>query len=236
MMANQTTHSSMIQPSQALLIAAFTYCLLFLCNQLLGYFAFELGLTTSNPWVLLSLTGSSLLIAYSYCLFLSHHYFKLQFLALLKFNWRWSLVAIFSGVVFAVAVHYASLYFVNEHAVSQLRDQSLHNIFSAGYLSAIAGLLLFVLLAPIAEEYLFRGLLYDSFSQKFGVFGAVLVSSLVFTGFHLLEYAGYWLALLAIGLLAVLLAILRYNSQSIIHSMLCHAVYNLTIISFGINP
>lgn len=232
-MALDSTNSSAISSSQAILIAAFTYLLLSISAQLLNsiFGWFEISLKSPN-WLLFA-TASSLVIAYGYCFFLSQDYAKRQFKPLINYNFKWLLTALIIGGTLATAVHFVNLELSFTNDTELLRQQSLKLLFHSGVITAIIALFIFVVLAPIFEEYLFRGLLFDSFKPQYGAFFAGLISSAIFVGFHLFEYWGHWLAISAISVLAIFLAILRHNSQSITHSMVCHAAYNLTIIGFG---
>jgi membrane protease YdiL (CAAX protease family) len=71
-------------------------------------------------------------------------------------------------------------YLVNGEITSLAMREGL---FSVGFDTWYGALLLIIgigVLAPIAEELFFRGLLYDFFRQKTGVRGAILISSTLF--------------------------------------------------------
>ena len=233
-MLSKASNSAIIKPSQALLVAAFCYLLLFLSVQILWYLATFLPISDKSPWLFLILTTLSLVLTYLYCLYLTENYCKRFFRQLFKIELRWTFLALAGGVSLALTAHYANQYWQIDQVSSQAPLQPLMFLFNSGTAVAIASLILFVIIAPILEEYLFRGVIFDSFNSAFGLWASVAISSVAFTSFHLLDYFDYPHALLAIFLLAVLLAILRYKSQSITHSIICHASYNLTIIGAGI--
>jgi membrane protease YdiL (CAAX protease family) len=86
-------------------------------------------------------------------------------------------------------------------------------------------LIAFCIAAPISEELFARGFLYRGWSESFlRVPGAILLSSLVWTGLHL-QYDWFFLGeVFSIGLL---LGYLRYRSQSLWLTIVLHGLNNL---------
>ena len=84
----------------------------------------------------------------------------------------------------------------------------------------------FCVAAPITEEFFARGFLYRGWSELFlRVPGAIVLSSLVWTGLHL-QYNWYFLGeVFSIGLL---LGYLRYRSHSIWLTIILHGLNNLS--------
>lgn len=95
--------------------------------------------------------------------------------------------------------------------------------------SFYALLILVVIIAPIYEELLFRGLIFGLISQavfknkQTQDFWAIMISSVLFTLVHL-QYD--WFGLGLIFVLAVLLGWVRYRSGSIIIPIILHSVNN----------
>jgi membrane protease YdiL (CAAX protease family) len=83
----------------------------------------------------------------------------------------------------------------------------------------------FCVAAPITEEFFARGFLYRGWSESFlGPVGAVILSSMVWTGLHL-QYDWFFLGeVFSIGLL---LGYLRYRSGSIWLTVILHGLNNL---------
>lgn len=92
------------------------------------------------------------------------------------------------------------------------------------------GLLIFAfcVAAPMTEEFFARGFLYRGWSASFlGVPGAIILSSLVWTGLHL-QYNWYFLGeVFSIGLL---LGYLRYRSKSTWLTIILHGLNNLAAV------
>lgn len=82
--------------------------------------------------------------------------------------------------------------------------------------------------APLAEEVLFRGLLFAGLrASPLGFSGAALVSGVLWSALHV-NYSIYGMALvLAIGLY---FAWLRERTGSLVPSLVCHSVYNGVIV------
>lgn len=93
-------------------------------------------------------------------------------------------------------------------------------------------MLLFVVanftLTPLAEEFFFRGLLFDAL-LPFGRATAVIVSSLVFGALHGSLYLLPYFAIIGGGL-----AMLRLTSGSLRPPVLAHALLNLLVTVLGI--
>jgi uncharacterized protein len=90
----------------------------------------------------------------------------------------------------------------------------------------IARLMLFVLavgLAPITEEFLFRGWIYTSLRFRFGMWPAILASAALFGGAHYEDTHLYAAAVFPVG---IALAAIRERTGSVKTSMLFHAVNN----------
>ncbi len=81
------------------------------------------------------------------------------------------------------------------------------------------------LLAPFAEEVLYRGVLFRSFWNRLGVLPAALLSSLVFAVLHF--YDGYGLA--SVGIFGLSCALLYAATSSLGACIALHLLYNSAI-------
>jgi membrane protease YdiL (CAAX protease family) len=92
-----------------------------------------------------------------------------------------------------------------------------------------AKVLLFVLIcvvAPIVEELIFRGFVYAGLRRRMTFAGAVLSSALLFALMH--NNAG---AVIPIGMIGIVLAVLYERNRSVIPCIICHALNN-TLVFF----
>ena len=87
----------------------------------------------------------------------------------------------------------------------------------------------FCVAAPVTEEFFARGFLYRGWSASFlGPIGAIILSSLVWTGLHL-QYNWYFLGeVFSIGLL---LGYIRYRSGSTWLTIILHGLNNLAAVA-----
>ena len=80
-------------------------------------------------------------------------------------------------------------------------------------------------LGPIAEELIFRGVLYARLARtKLGVSGAIVVAALVWGGIHYNYTAGVIALLVFLGLL---LGIARWQTRSVVTPIIMHITWNL---------
>ena len=87
--------------------------------------------------------------------------------------------------------------------------------------------LLAVALAPVFEEFLFRGVLYTGMLRSWGKWPAGIIVTLMFGVLHVFDVAGYWPALVMITVVGLALLIARIKSKSLIPAIAMHATYNL---------
>lgn len=94
-------------------------------------------------------------------------------------------------------------------------------LFIGGFL---ANFLLAVILAPIGEELVFRGVLFKALRNKWGVFWGVLLSSVIFSLVHL-----DLMQMLSTFPLGIYTAISYHRSGSIYPAIVLHATWNLIV-------
>lgn len=98
-------------------------------------------------------------------------------------------------------------------------------LFGYGVWGLIVALVVGALIAPIIEEVFFRGFFYPALRRKFGVFWAILVSSLIFGIFHL----NAWL-FVPTFLIGIVLAYLYERENSLGPPIALHVANNLISI------
>jgi membrane protease YdiL (CAAX protease family) len=130
----------------------------------------------------------------------------------------------------AVMVGLLSLWMPVQEAIARLaREEGLQQaLMPSGPLTAggAAALAVYIVLAPLGEETLFRGMLYTSLRDRFGFTAAAVVSSVCFALLHLLPL--HLLALLGVGLV---LTILRERTGSLLAPIIAHIGLNAITIS-----
>jgi hypothetical protein len=96
---------------------------------------------------------------------------------------------------------------------------------SANDFAAIGGALAICVAAPIAEELLFRGLLFPSLRGRIGTVAAALVTGLTFGSVHAVGSPVEALPLLAV--FGVLLCVLYLKTGSLLPCMIVHSINNV---------
>lgn len=83
-----------------------------------------------------------------------------------------------------------------------------------------------IVLAPLAEEFLFRGVMYTGMKRSWGAWPAGIVVTLLFAALHITDIAGYWPALALIALVGTALLLVRIRTESLWPGIVMHASYN----------
>lgn len=87
-----------------------------------------------------------------------------------------------------------------------------------------------IVLAPIVEEFLYRGVLYTGFAKSFGKIISGFLVTILFVLMHLTQYGGYWLALLAIASVSVATLIVRELKGSLVPAIFLHSGANFASV------
>jgi membrane protease YdiL (CAAX protease family) len=87
-----------------------------------------------------------------------------------------------------------------------------------------------ILVAPLMEELIFRGVLFAIFEQQVGLRFAVLSTALLFAGLHVPEYWQAWNHVLMILLVGVVFSLARGVTGSLAPSVILHVGYNASMM------
>ena len=93
-----------------------------------------------------------------------------------------------------------------------------------------------ILVAPIMEELIFRGILFSVFERLGGLPFAVVSTALLFAGLHVSEYWGAWNHVLLIVVVGFAFSFARGFTGSITPGVLMHLAYNasqMVMLFFG---
>ncbi|MFP3903399.1 MAG: CPBP family intramembrane glutamic endopeptidase [Armatimonadota bacterium] len=91
-------------------------------------------------------------------------------------------------------------------------------------LSVVIYLILLAVVAPIAEELLFRGYLYPALRENMSKFAAVAISAMLFGLLHMNP-----VAIVPIVIIGIVLAILYETTHSVVPGVVCHALNNTIV-------
>jgi hypothetical protein len=90
-----------------------------------------------------------------------------------------------------------------------------------------------VFTAPLAEELVYRSLLYSPLKRALGTIGAVAIATYLFAMVHVLQYWGAWGSLTCLLILSLFLTMIRAATKSLLPCVAIHTLFN-TIGAIGI--
>jgi len=141
----------------------------------------------------------------------------------------WYHTLAFRRVPFSVAAYWLGIWFVTTTLVVillSMMERPAENFMALmtaqpHWLMIVAT----IVMAPLMEECLFRGYLYQAIAlTPLGATGAVLITSVLFTGMHAQQYTGY--GMVQIFVLALVLGLARARSGSLLVPLLIHVTQN----------
>ena len=146
-----------------------------------------------------------------------------QFLQAIRWNrpQNWS-AYLFGGVILALALQALA------HFLPMPKELPIDRFFRTPR-EAWALSLFGVSLAPLLEEFFFRGFLYPVLARRLGVVTAILLTSIGFGLIHAPQLGRAWAPVLVVFLVGLALTITRAVTKSVAASLLMHVAYNATI-------
>ena len=146
-----------------------------------------------------------------------------QFLHAIRWNrpQNWS-AYLFGGVILALALQALA------HFLPMPKELPIDRFFRTPR-EAWALSLFGVSLAPLLEEFFFRGFLYPVLARRLGVVTAILLTSIGFGLIHAPQLGRAWAPVLVVFLVGLALTITRAVTKSVAASFLMHVAYNATI-------
>ncbi|MGH9866673.1 MAG: lysostaphin resistance A-like protein [Candidatus Polarisedimenticolia bacterium] len=236
-------------PWSALAVFAISYVLQILLGLLVAVFA-TLVLVTLDPSlssypdqmqdaVLVvtimpaALGGSALTLALVYgAMRLVHHLPVAAGLGLAWPGWRrvWKYVLGGAGVAAAGV----ALIVAFPPGPDQEFSGPLRKLVESGSLGFAAWVFLGVVVAPVTEEVLFRGYLYQGMRRRLPPLAAGILVSVLFVVPHMAETGTYWPALAGIAMLAVVLTLVVEKTGSLACCIAGHAGYNALLATMSL--
>lgn len=86
-----------------------------------------------------------------------------------------------------------------------------------------------ILVAPLIEETIFRGLVYPVIGRSFGVPSAIIITGILFGAMHSIQLWGAWMQIGVIMCVGIVLTWVRATRKSVLASFIVHISYNSTI-------
>lgn len=87
-----------------------------------------------------------------------------------------------------------------------------------------------VLIAPLLEEFVFRGVAFAAVARSFGTGAAVILTTLAFVLLHYADKIHYWPGFVFVAVLGLAAAGLRLRYRSLWPGMLLHCGYNGVVL------
>ena len=103
---------------------------------------------------------------------------------------------------------------------------------SGGEVEIVPLMIICVLLGPIVEEIVFRGILLKMFGAAVGVFFSIVITALLFSVSHAISQADM-VQVIYTFVLGILLGVVRYKSTSLWSAIAVHMSFNLSSAFFG---
>ncbi|MFK7911407.1 MAG: lysostaphin resistance A-like protein [Akkermansiaceae bacterium] len=97
-----------------------------------------------------------------------------------------------------------------------------------GWTGLLTTLISGVVFAPLFEEFVFRGLLFNGLKNRLGLHASAVMSALAFGFVHFYGFQD----LVAVGLFGLVMAYLYHLTRSLWPCILCHALFNLLITTW----
>jgi len=141
----------------------------------------------------------------------------------IRWNWPQSWPAyLFGGVILALALQGLA------HFLPMPKELPIDRFFRTPR-EAWALSLFGVTLAPLLEEFFFRGFLYPVLVRRLGVVVAIVLTSASFGLIHAPQLGRAWAPVLVVFLVGLALTIVRAVTKSLAAGFLMHVAYNFTI-------
>ena len=152
--------------------------------------------------------------------------------ALSPIGWSWGSgrALVFSGLLGAIISWFVIDFLIPGYPHGSVRSfNPLVEAAATPGLRRLGWAFLVVAMAPLAEEFLFRGVLLEGFRRSWGLMTSCLVVTVLFIAGHLLQ-TQYWPALVGISLVACATLFVRLVSRALGPSLVLHAAYNFVIL------
>ena len=146
------------------------------------------------------------------------------FIGIASYLIAYPIVGFFSSLVDILLTKVFKITFLPNQLAVEFIKKALSNPFNL-----IMGFVSVVILAPILEEFMFRGILYNFFKRFLNRFFSIILTSLIFAFFHFNNFQGYAniTIITALFFFSLFLNFLYEKQKSLISCISLHATFNL---------
>jgi uncharacterized protein len=138
------------------------------------------------------------------------------------------------GVGTVVLTYVINAVFVLSFGDGDAVEQELLDIALQGGAATVLAILLAVVIAPVTEEIVFRGVLFRALTGTVGMWPAAVLSSAVFAVIHFEVLFSQPLALVGLFTVGLLLAIAYHRTGSLLVPIIGHAVFNAVSVGLAL--
>lgn len=198
---------------------------LMVASSLPGFNAIKPSQIAEFPLVIVSSMAAGYLVTLGFVYRMLAIQHRVGFFDGLHWRWpgNWGLYLIL-GIALSVAIQGAT------NLLPIPKDLPIDSYFKST-IGAWAMALFGTLIAPFAEEVLFRGLLFPVLRRNLGVVTGVILTSAAFALVHASQLRSAWSPVLMVFMVGVALTLVRSFTRSLAASVLVHTAYNGTIFA-----
>ncbi len=193
----------------------------------LDVFMDNLGLIQSIATIVSGIAGIGLVVMF---IKVRHQSSIKEYLALKKISVRGVLLVLAIVVGYIMVVSGLNLFFGES-----TDEQIVYDIYKTSVWPVLFWIAV-IIFAPAFEEVFFRGFLFEGFRQsRIGAVGATLITAMVWSLIHVLQYNLFSIGLIFI--LGIVMGIVRLKTRSIWSTVIMHALYNavgVTLIALSV--
>jgi hypothetical protein len=173
-----------------------------------------------DPRVLVPAQLAAYLLVFGALWRLFRRHYRIGFFRALSWHWpvRWPIFMV-AGALLAFAVQLLAHFMP---APPELPIDNMLRTPADAWLMSVFG----VLIAPFAEEVLFRGLLFPALARRAGALFSLLATSVLFGAMHAQQLAGAWAQIACLVGVGAVLTLVRWRFRSLASSTLVHVGYN----------
>ncbi len=147
-----------------------------------------------------------------------------EHLGLKRINIKTALVSIIIVVLFNIAAGWIQTVLGGK----AVEEQIMYDVYRTTVWPALFWVAVIVF-APLFEETLFRGFIFESFlNSQLGAIGAVVISAAAWAALHSFQYKIF--SVLTILVLGLIMGVVRWRSKTIWSTFIMHAVMNLMAV------
>jgi len=128
------------------------------------------------------------------------------------------LCVLVATILFFVAVGITKIYGEHKTDLDLLIESSIYTRMATAFVAVVT--------APLAEELIYRGLLYRALERAAGMGVAIALVSLLFAGVHVFQYRNNIAVIVAITLLSITLTVSRAVTGKVLPAFIMHLVFN----------